>query len=124
MNCKCAFIVYTSTMGDVELDDFIETIGITPGETEERLFYGLCKRRIDDDFQLSVFLYESLSQIIHKKKELKELKEKYHCYYELLVKFSYDEHESYYFTNFNLNDDIESFIKETDTYYNLDTGIR
>ena len=25
MNCKCAFIVYTSTMGDVELDDFIET---------------------------------------------------------------------------------------------------
>ena len=72
MTCKCAFIVYTSIMGDAELDDFIHRLEIEPGISDGRLFYGLRKIRIDEDFQLSVFIYESLSQIIHKADELKK----------------------------------------------------
>jgi hypothetical protein len=124
MNCKCAFIVYKSAMGDTELDDFITKIGIEPGETEERLFYGLSKTKVTEDFQLSIFVYESLSFIIHKAKLLKDLKDMYHTFYELQIKFSYDEDESYYFSDFNLSDEILDFIKITDTYYNLDTGIK
>ena len=120
MTCKCAFIVYTSIMGDVELDDFINRLGVEPGITDGRLFYGLSKRKIDDDFQLSVFVYESLSSIIHQAKELKKLKDMYHCFYELNIKFAHDEDESYYFNNYTLSDEIENFIKISETNYNLE----
>ena len=121
MNCKCAFIVYTSSLGDTELDNFIDSIGIEPGMTEERLYYGLSKRRVDDDFKLSIFVYESLSNIINKGELLKDLKNKYNLFYELNIKFSYDEDEIINVDIFNLNEEIEEFIKMTDTYYNLMT---
>ena len=120
MNCKVAFIVYTSTLGDIELDDFINKIGIEPGISDGRLFYGLAKRKIGDDFQLSVFVYENLSGIIHKALILKKLKDMYHCFYELNIKFSHDEDESYYFSNYSLSDEIEKFIEITNTNYNLE----
>ncbi|MCR4898418.1 MAG: hypothetical protein K5892_04245 [Acholeplasmatales bacterium] len=121
MNCKCAFIVYTSTLGDVELDNFINTIGIEPGITEERLYYGLNKRTVEEDFQLSVFIHESLSGVLDKGLILKELKDKFNCFYELNIKFSLDEGDVIDFDMYNLNDEIEQFIKITDTYYNLTT---
>ncbi len=120
MTCKSAFIVYTSMMGDVELDDFIEKLGIEPGITDGRLFYGLSKTTVDDDFRLSIFVYESLQSVIHKARELKRLKDSYHCFYELNIKFSHDENESYFFNNYNLSDEIEEFIKISETNYNLE----
>ena len=120
MTCKCAFIVYTSIMGDTELDDFINKLEVEPGITDGRLFYGLRKVKIDDDFQLSLFIYESLSQIIHKANELKKLKDYYHCFYELNIKFAHDEDESYYYNNYSLSDEINEFIKITEANYNLE----
>lgn len=121
MNCKCAFIVYTSNLGDVELNNFIDSLGIEPGVTEERLYYGLNKKNVDEDFQLSIFIHESLGHILLKKDLLKELKDKFNCFYELNIKFSLDEGDIIDFDLYNLNDEIEDFIKLTDTYYNLTT---
>ena len=121
MNCKVAFIVYTSSRGDVELNTFIDSLGVEPGITEERLYYGLNKRMVDEDFQLSVFIHESLSSVIDKGLLLKELKDKFNCFYELNIKFSLDEGDIIDYDLYNLNQEIEDFIKITDSYYNLTT---
>lgn len=120
MYCKVAFIIYISQLGDSELDNLIDTINVLPGITEERLYYGLNKVLVDDDFKFSVFIHESLSSILYKGNLLKELKEKYNLFYELSVKFSDVEDDIMKIQSYILSDEINEFIKITDTYYNLD----
>jgi len=120
MYCKVAFIIYISQLGDSELDNLIDTINVLPGITEERLYYGLNKVLVDDDFKFSVFIHESLSSILYKGNLLKELKEKYNLFYELSVKFSDVEDDIMKIQSYILSDEINEFIRITDTYYNLD----
>ena len=120
MYCKVAFIIYISQLGDSELDNLINEINVEPGITEERLYYGLNKILVDDDFKFSIYIHEALSNILNKGKLLKELKEKFNLFYELSIKFSDCEDELMKIQSYILSDEINEFIKMTDTYYNLD----
>jgi len=118
MYCKCSFIIYASNLNDKEIDDLINLIGQEPGITEDRLFYGMCKKKIDDNFHLSVFIYEAMSNVINKKDLFIKLKEKYDIYYELNVKITDTKGEDTIHLIENLNSELNEFIDETETFYN------
>ncbi len=122
MDCKCAFIVNVSLMDEDEVFDFIDEIGIEAGVTDEALYFGLSKVETDDDFVLSKFVTESLSQVLDKIDILIELKKKYKCNYILNVKFSDIEEEIENNRSFIIDDKVKRFIELTDTYYNLNDG--
>ena len=118
MYCKCSFIIYVSNLNDKEIDDLINLIAQEPGITEDRLFYGMCKKKIDDNFHLSVFIYEAMSNVINKKDLFIKLKEKYDIYYELNVKITDTKGEDTIHLIENLNSELNEFIDETETFYN------
>ena len=122
MDCKCAFIVQVSLLDEDEVFNFIDTLGVSCGVTDDRLYYGLIKKDTEDNFILSEFILESLSVIIDKVDLLNELREKYNCNYYLDVKFSNIEEEIENNQSFILDDKINDFLKKTDTYYNLNDG--
>lgn len=122
VDCKCAFIVYTSLMSEDEVFEFIDEIGIDAGVTDEALYFGLSRRDTDDNFQLSEFIHESLGSIFKKADKLIELKKQYKCNYVLNIKFSDIEEEIENNQSFIIDDITKEFINKTDTYYNLNDG--
>ena len=122
MDCKCAFIVNVGLMDEEEVFDFIDEIGIEAGVTDEALYFGLSKVETDEDFVLSKFVTESLSQVLDKIDILIDLKKKYKCNYILNVKFSDIEEEIANNRSFIIDDKVKRFIELTDTYYNLNDG--
>ncbi len=122
MDCKCAFIVQVSLLEEDDVFNFIDTLGVACGVTDDRLYYGLIKKNTEDNFILSEFILESLSVIIDKVDLLNELKNQYNVNYYLDVKFSNIEEEIENNQSFILDDKINDFLNKTNTYYNLNDG--
>lgn len=118
MYCSAWFKVYTGDLGDYELDFILKEIGIEPGVRDGCLYYCLNKcDTLDEKFIYSTFLHITLGYLINKKELLIDLKNKFNLAYEVDVKFSDMEAELERNTSFALNDEVKSFIIDTEAFY-------
>lgn len=120
--CRCSFRVYTNLMLDEDVFSFLDALGIEGGITDGCIYFGLREVKVTDEFILSHFILETLSQLISKGDLLKSLKDKYNCNYMLDIKFSNIEKAIKENVSFALNEEIDSFLKVTETFYNLNDG--
>lgn len=120
-SCKTVFKINISFIGDTELNDIIETIGIEPGISESFLFYGFMKRNTDDKFFLFEQVSDTLSLLENKKEELIRLRKVYNVSYCLEIMFSDIEDEISRNTSFEIGSS-KYFIEEIGGYINLNNG--
>ena len=119
--CKTVFKINISSIGDTELNDIIETIGVEPGISDAYLFYGFMKRNTDDKFFLFEQVSDTLSLIENKKEELIRIRNMCHVSYCLEIMFSDIEDEIKRNTSFEIGSS-KYFIEEIGGYINLNNG--
>lgn len=120
-SCKTVFKIGISSIGDIELNDIIERLGIEPGISESFLFYGFMKRNTDDHYFLFEQVNDTLSLLENKKEELKIIKNIYNVTYTLEIMFSDIEDEIKRNTSFEVGS-AKYFIEEIGGYINLNNG--
>jgi hypothetical protein len=120
-SCKTVFKINISSIGDTELNDIIDVIGVEPGISESFLYYGFMKRNTDDKYFLFEQVDDTLSLLLNKKEELIRLREMYHVSYCLEIIFSDIEDEIKRNTSFEIGIS-EYFIEEIGGYINLNNG--
>ena len=115
------FKINISSIGDTELNDIIETIGVEPGISDAYLFYGFMKRNTDDKFFLFEQVSDTLSLLENKKEELIRIKKIYNVSYCLEIMFSDIEDEISRNTSFEIGSS-KYFIEDIGGYINLNNG--
>ncbi len=120
-SCKTVFKINISSIGDTELNDIIDVIGVEPGISESFLYYGFMKRNTDDKYFLFEQVDYTLSLLLNKKEELIRLREMYHVSYCLEIIFSDIEDEIKRNTSFEIGSS-KYFIEEIGGYINLNNG--
>lgn len=120
-SCKTVFKINISSIGDTELNDIIQAIGVEPGISESFLFYGFMKRYTDNNYFLFEQVNDTLSLIENKKEELIRLRKIYNVSYCLEIMFSDIDDEIKRNTSFEVGS-AKYFINDIDGFININNG--